>query len=722
MSNLMKSFKLLFTLFLFLTLSVIILEKSFIRSIDYKPAYLNQSNNPIPKIFNSILSSKNLLTGEKQSCVPTKFDWNGKEAKEAVRESYERIHHQSIACPLNGTKVNLLNKLIKITEKVLENGSELYNITLQIDEIKNAFKLTADPNFTVQKFDKPMDQSENRKLVFGETLNKTGKYSVITNLTGFYHVNCFKNDINKTHVFSYTYTVLPVDMNKLKETTSPYRKAIDGMLAPFKHSPVASDTDFDRCETDNSKTNDSTKMNILMIGFDSISNYNFRRVFPLTYQYLDGAEDATIFENFNTIAENTYPNHLGMLCGIGAEQSEFNISMEIDFLRNIDCQRKYHDQFPWIFREFEKNGYVTMFQEDDPELGMANYLLNGFRYHPTNLYMYPFVVNYLRNRAGPGKCHHSKPTHLTWYDNIAQFIERMNTPANKKTPYFSITFISDYTHNNVAVPKDMDKGLRDLLVNFEKKGMLKDTAVMLYGDHGNRMNGFGIYTNQGVFERNRPFFGLKLPSRFKNTVFMENVRNNKERLASFFDTYKTLRHLLYLSEYNPNLKPVESSDKCNQQFRESTPKTRSLRGISFLETIPKSRTCIDALIPAKRCSCSDQVDISELRFRNETNQTMNQAAQYIVDNINNIFDKKRELCQKYELEKLVIVKKLRGTSKYRFQLRAEPGSALFDTIIQLENMKFTQQDNPTRLSKYGNTSHCISDKDNKNYCYCKKQL
>ena len=36
------------------------------------------------------------------------------------------------------------------------------------------------------------------------------------------------------------------------------------------------------------------------------------------------------------------------------------------------------DDWPWIFKDFQKNGYATMFNEDEVDLGAFTYRLMGF--------------------------------------------------------------------------------------------------------------------------------------------------------------------------------------------------------------------------------------------------------------------------------------------------------------------------------------------------------
>jgi hypothetical protein len=59
------------------------------------------------------------------------------------------------------------------------------------------------------------------------------------------------------------------------------------------------------------------KMNVLMTGFDSLSYQHFRRVMPLTFDFLTNTlENSVMFSSVNRVGENTHPNMLALLTGI----------------------------------------------------------------------------------------------------------------------------------------------------------------------------------------------------------------------------------------------------------------------------------------------------------------------------------------------------------------------------------------------------------------------
>jgi len=301
----------------------------------------------------------------------------------------------------------------------------------------------------------------------------------------------------------------------------------------------------------------------------------------------------------------------------------------------------------------------------------------------------------------------------------------MNTPTNIGTPYFSFTFLSEYTHDYLAVPSDFDRRLRDLLSNFDNKGFLNNTLLMIYGDHGNRLTPFSYNTQIGKFERNRQFVGIKLPNRFENTPYKNNFVKNQDKLATFFDVYQTLRQFLHMNEFNLNV-----STNCRQQFKKNLHQSRNLRGVSLFEELPE-RTCMEALIPVKYCSCTPEEDISERVFSKQTgNSTFETAAGIVVAHINEkIIGESSGLkkkCATFKLDKLISIKQLRTKTaiKYKCAVALSPGEGLFEAVLGIKKGNYNQKSlvliaPPERLNSYGSQSKCIDDSFEKKFCFCK---
>lgn len=341
--------------------------------------------------------------------------------------------------------------------------------------------------------------------------------------------------------------------------------------------------------------------------------------------------------------------------------------------------------------------------------------IEGFRYSAADFYNRGLSVKYYSIRKGPYKCHFKKPTYLLWLQQIELFIKQMNTMKNKDVPYFSYTFISEYTHDYLSVPRDFDYALTKMLQNFKDKGWLENTLVILFGDHGHRMSSFSR-TPMGRFERNRPFFSMKLPNKFRKSIFLKNLQSNKNKLSTFIDVYQTLRQILYINKFNQDVSDQENS-ACRNQFKKNDHKIRTHRGISLLEQIPENRTCHDAMISMKRCSCL-QRNITENMLLTHTGHSFKNVMDIMVKYINTIFDVDRKICETYEPKKFISI--TNSGENYRCSIIASPGDVYFEANLVFIENKMLLIDHPSRLSVYGNQSYCIKDSILRNYCYCKK--
>ncbi len=142
--------------------------------------------------------------------------------------------------------------------------------------------------------------------------------SIKLNQSGTIHLICYSK--NKGIVFQYVYQIYPLNMTKVKDQRKKEKLSVQKIVETLK-SPVSKEVPFtlDGCSgsSESKEQTQMQQMNVLMIGLDSMSYNNMRRVLPRTYEYLDKElEDNVILDNFNSVGENTFPNHIAMLCGL----------------------------------------------------------------------------------------------------------------------------------------------------------------------------------------------------------------------------------------------------------------------------------------------------------------------------------------------------------------------------------------------------------------------
>lgn len=114
----------------------------------------------------------------------------------------------------------------------------------------------------------------------------------------------------------------------------------------------------------------------------------------------------------------------------------------------------------------------------------------------------------------------------------------------------------------------------------------------------------------------------------------------------------------------------------------------------------------------------------------DTSEKFASAAELVLAHINRLTDSLRSQCRLFELERIVSFKKLvvNRIKLYTAVLVMRPGDAWFEATLKLvEKQRQSRQslssrlklnDDPIRLSAYGNQSHCIKHPTLVNYCYC----
>lgn len=304
---------------------------------------------------------------------------------------------------------------------------------------------------------------------------------------------------------------------------------------------------------------------------------------------------------------------------------------------------------------------------------------------------------------------------------IQDFVERMNLPLNKDRHYISVNNLKTVTHDQYEIPPGYDRALKQTLLEFEQKGYLKSTFLMILGDHGGRPLYYhhDNFNRYGGLEYANRFLSLKIPEILKNTAFAANLRANKKKLVSSFDLHKTLKHFYMISKNGLN----DKRDKCRQLFTQHFPSIRVLRGISLLENMPQNRSCEEALIPVGFCTCASKTQVDETDFFMETKLDFNLVGSFLVDHLNNKTKSLKALCQTYKLKRILDLMRIGTTHKYQVLLLAEPGKSLFQAVIEVNNSNqlMKLKDRIVRVNKYGSQSDCLANEQRtyKDQCFCR---
>ncbi|XP_071512976.1 uncharacterized protein [Panulirus ornatus] len=461
---------------------------------------------------------------------------------------------------------------------------------------------------------------------------------------------------------------------------------------------------------------DALHLNFLILGFDSLSHNTFIRTLPKTYTFLTQNLGAHVMEGYNIAGDGTPQQLIPMLTG----KTELELP---ETRRRMGDQAQFVDVYPFVWNDFKKNGYVTLFAEDQPHIGTFQYRLRGFDSPPTDHYMRPFFVSvYPEYKNHPKLCLQATPRHKVFFNYVRDFMDEY-----KKFPKFAFAFHAELSHDDYNLVSVADHDLLEFLTTVRDEGHLNNTIVILMSDHGHRFTAIRG-TQQGKQEERLPFMSIVLPNTFKTTYpsAADNVRVNTHRLTTPFDLYPTMQDVLHFS----GARLGRVSD----------------RGISFFSQVPASRTCADAYIEPHWCACLSWEPVSVEDDRVE------KAGVAFVHYINTYTAPQRSLCHELTLHKVTWAAKLLPTKGlltykknadvdgfvpdltdetavsevvYQIHVQTTPGHAQFEATLSYSIRKDTfsiKMEEVSRTNRYGDQAHCVmqSHAHLAKFCYCRE--
>ena len=246
-------------------------------------------------------------------------------------------------------KVNeciMIEDFVIIEEKFNERTADFsYNMKLDPKKICKHFSFKEESfKCSLEYYDKIYNEYESGKIniLSQQEFKKSQNYTIYIEKFGFYYLSCFNK--SETLIYDDIFNLFPYNMSKLTDTEI----ALDKQVIQF-------------LKEKNTKKFDK-KLNVLIIGIDSMSYQHFPRGLPLTYDYLaHQLENNIMYSSMHIIGENTYPNLLALLAGIVVEGVEsLNLTSDDDYYQSLN--EKFYDKYPFIWNEYEKNGYLTGFQ------------------------------------------------------------------------------------------------------------------------------------------------------------------------------------------------------------------------------------------------------------------------------------------------------------------------------------------------------------------------
>uniref|UniRef100_A0A182J4D0 Uncharacterized protein n=1 Tax=Anopheles atroparvus TaxID=41427 RepID=A0A182J4D0_ANOAO len=444
-------------------------------------------------------------------------------------------------------------------------------------------------------------------------------------------------------------------------------------------------------------------LSVLMIGIDSISRLNLIRAMPHTAQHL---YDTGWFElkGYNKIDDNTYPNLMAILTG-------YNNSLAYSI-----CNPKKVGQLeecPFMWKYFADSGYATAYAEDEASINTFNYHKYGFVAQPTDHYFRPVALAAEKNLSKKLK---NSLTFCLGYQHYADHIYQYAldfASQYRNDPYFGLFWTNTFSHNDISDPSSMDQRMKYYVEQLDERGILNNSMVVFFSDHGLRFGPVRMLLT-GWLEERLPFNFIWLPEWFReeHPEIVQALKINRNRLTNPYDLHVTLKHVLELSGRIDNLPGPLSCPNCQSIFTE----------------MPWNRSCEDVAIESHWCTCSNFQTIDK------RSAMVQRAVAFVIDYVNRDLQEHRNsttsnyVCATLTLGSITLAKMAREPkgklpyNDYLLIFEGKPGGGKFESTVRHYQHRdaFEITGSISRLNEYASQSECMHIDYLRKYCYCQR--
>ncbi|XP_039494201.1 uncharacterized protein LOC120453520 [Drosophila santomea] len=443
---------------------------------------------------------------------------------------------------------------------------------------------------------------------------------------------------------------------------------------------------------DNPTSLHKRRPSVLLWGIDSISRMTLELTMPRMFEYLNSQHWFEL-QGYNKMGDNTFPNLMAILTGFNKTYA--NARCHPDKVRGLDA-------CPFIWKDFKDKGYTTAFAEDWSKFSTFDYSSRGFFNPPTDVYGRPLVLAVekelrMTQQGQMPYCLGRRPASEYIYDLGVQF-----TKVNRNSSFFGMFWTNTFSHNDFSMPSAMDERMVKYMRTLDKNGIMDNTIIIFFSDHGAR---FGPLRklDSGFVEERLPFIYIRVPRwiREKYPKLLRNLQVNRNRLASPYDIHATLRHILELDTPKDKLPRPEGCSTCHSVFEE----------------VDWSRNCSQAGIEEHWCTCDSLSEVST------TDSSARSMSTQLVESINKYVASKKgaERCRRLKLSRIFSVQRRGNSNRYLIQLSVQPGDALFEATVEWDTSARripVQMPSISRLNIYAGKSGCSSVKETRKYCIC----
>lgn len=345
-----------------------------------------------------------------------------------------------------------------------------------------------------------------------------------------------------------------------------------------------------------------TAMSVLVLVFDSISRYSFKRNLPMTEKFLRDFEENEEFRKTFSVYEFDKAPVSAARTRLNLAQLLYGKSFE-ELSKVVGNRFNLLDKKPELYKDFQKHaiwshfkslGFVTMFThntvQDDITQFTGREILADHVF--TNFWSYLWSIFDWHDIKEGQQCIGNRDSQEYSLDYAYQFFD--NYPKNNKFAYVHINAAHEETGNVKTIDADLFKFLNDYLGLIKNKG--ENLAFFLMSDHGYKKINGAQWDTRSFFEFYTPFTYFIATKEVITTLKAhKNLKHNEVQLISRYDINLSLKHLAYVP-YNISLNTWYPKEKLYYTYKNT---------VSLFESkVSTGRTCASFGITKEFCLCS----------------------------------------------------------------------------------------------------------------------
>ena len=278
--------------------------------------------------------------------------------------------------------------------------------------------------------------------------------------------------------------------------------------------------------------------NVLMIFLSSTSRAHFQRAMPKLSKFVSKLMG---YEPFPTMTAYQFPKYINF------PSSENNI-------QSLFYKKGSDNKFINSLKYFKENGFVTGQVIDKCEKNKDELEIDWD--HENFAYLCDPNYNNKENSIYE-RCLYGEPVSHYMINYTMEFWDKYSD--NKK--YFRMIF--NYGNEPTGnVLKYLDEPLYNMLTQLYNEGKLKNTAIFITSEQGNRNNGLYNILGSSEFELEKKYglfiMILDCSEKFKNGNYHPNIINNQNNFVTPYDIYNTMIHII-LGNNNYNIENKNNS-------------------------------------------------------------------------------------------------------------------------------------------------------------------